>query len=162
MKRDKKRLEEALAAAISDTVESMVFEQCYSLSEEGDEDDVGFNPAVDDIWVSTPFLAPCEGSLSVTMSQESATTIAMGVLGEVDGILAAGRIQDTLLEILGAAAAELAGNLFGPGKSFEFGQPVAGEGIPPDLNEALLVLDFRVGDNVIQVSLTGSDFEKFT
>jgi len=161
MKRDKSRLEEALSTAVSDTIESMVFEQCYSLSEDGDEDDGGIAPAVDDIWVSMPFIAPYEGSVTLAMSQEAATTITMGVLGEVEGLLASERIQDTLSEILNTVVGELARNLTGPGNSFEFGLPVAGDGIPPDIEEAIIILDFRVGEYIIQVSLAGSDFEKF-
>ncbi len=152
------KLDGALFAAISKTMENMTFEE-VQIVHHNKEANIFVKDAT---WAILPIVRPYCGQLVLEITPGCGHTFAGVVIGKIDKNEVSDEwIQDMLAEMANTIAGRFVAALLQDNEAFELGLPTTGQGPMPKLATYITKISLNIGGHSMVASIAGDAFRHF-
>jgi len=145
-----------LAAAISQTMESMTFEDVEIVTDETIDPYLGD----DKLWAVLTVVEPYSGELVLEVPMACAKILVEAAYGEIDAEPSLEGMQDLVGEILNTFTGRFLDELTPSGETFQLGLPTKGKGELPQFDDEITSVLLSVEEHYLNTIMIGKDLER--
>lgn len=145
-----------LAAAISQTMENITFEDVEVVTDETIDPYLGD----DKLWAVLPVVEPYAGELVLEVSMACAKILLEEAYGEIDAEPSLEGMQDLVGEILNTLTGRFLDELTPSGQTFQLGLPRKGRGELPKFDDEITSILLSVGEHYLNTTVVGKDLQR--
>lgn len=153
MSESENKLEVALFSAVTQTIETMTFEEAELVEQAN-----GAEIAVDMMWAALPILRPYAGQLVLHVTPEYGKRLAEEIYSNASEAISEETVTDVVTEVADIIAGRFMDELVPHDAQFSLGLPIVGVGDFPKGFEEVSSIVINVGGYPLVASVSGYDF----
>lgn len=152
------QIETALTAAVISTMENLAFEEVDPADPAGEAAEL----AEETLWVFLEIISPWPGQVMIELSPAYAEVIVRALYGQSEDKIPHEVVRDALGELSNTLAGRFMAELLGPGRDYDLGFPLLGQGRSPILEVPAADLFFMGSGGVLRVAVRGNEFRNLS